>query len=299
MASLLSCRQPTNNIHLLGLYDISKDDKKVVFSYVRENSSSIYIIDLENFMVRKIVAETKDSIFLNPKYSKNNDKILFLGHDRTNLSSTSLYLSSSNGSNKVKIAEQQGIITEAFFSACGNEIYFSKASTYGHYSILGNDQSHDVDIYSINTDTKQVKKISNLKAYGIYKLSEYDCEHFLFYAPIPRSGGMVIMEKNPPQNIKYINPINNPRMDFSMYDSPIYSKKSDMIAFIATYQLLIMSMDNKISRVVVDHAGKAQIENLLFYHTKEKILYSVEGEDAFYKTDFDGLQTTKIPIRFK
>lgn len=63
----------------IGLFDISQDDRYLIFSYSKDNESSIYQIDTNGQNLKKIVSSTDKMLFYNPKYSKRDNKILFLG----------------------------------------------------------------------------------------------------------------------------------------------------------------------------------------------------------------------------
>jgi len=281
----------------IGLYDISNDDKSILFSFADKSNSSIFQINTNGTSLKSIVSATPDSIYLNPKYSTNGSKILFIGRPKNTSYNSAIYIANSDGTKKQRLIANQGIITEAIFSKCDDKIYYCKANEYGHYSPVGTDQAHDEDIYSVDLKTKKVNRITKLKAYGIFYISEYDCDHLLMNIPVPYQNGMVKILKGDSMKVDTINPRDHPRSNPDMYSTPRYSEKHNTFGFIATYELRIMNMDDKTSRVVVNHAGMPQIDNFLFLHQKRKLIFTTVSENTFYIVNFDGagLAIIKLP----
>jgi len=281
----------------IGLYDISNDDKSILFSFADKNSSSIFQINTNGTSLKSIISATPDSIYLNPKYSTSGSRILFIGRPKNTSYNSSIYIANSDGTKKQIIIADQGIITEAIFSKCDDKIYYCKANEYGHYSPAGTDQAHDEDIYSIDLKTKKVNRITKLKAYGIFYISEYDCDHILMNIPVPYRNGMIKILKGDSMKADTINPNNHPRDNPDLYSTPRYSEKYNTFGFIATYELRIMNMRDNMSKVVVNHAGMPQIDDFLFLHQKKSLIFTTVSENTFYIVNFDGsgLAAIKLP----
>jgi len=295
----LACKhQKTIDRNSIGGFDISKNDEHILFSSINNNHSALYQINIDGTGYKRVLY-SRDTDYFIPKYSKNSDKILFTAYPKIKGASCLLYIANPDGTNKEKILTDTGIITSAVFSGCENKIYYAKANTYGHSSPLGTDQPHTMDIYSVNLDNKKIEKITNLKVYGIYKISEYDCKHILMYMPMEDKGGMILLTKDSSNVITRINPINSPRPDLTMYYTPSYSKQHNTLGFIATYELMIMSMGDKQAKIVVNRAGKSQFDDFIFFNSKEKILFTTVGETSFNIVNFNGsdLQSIELPAQ--
>lgn len=294
---LIGCQGNNNPTTTMGLFDVSADDKNILFSMINGNNSAIYQIGINGKEFHQI-ASSVDSNFFNPKYSKISKKILFIGRPKNLSFNSVIYVANPDGTQIEKLTDGKEIISEAIFSQCEDKIYYCKANEYGHSSPIGSDEAHDLDIYSINLLDKKVEKVTNLNAYGIFHISEFDCKNILMFIPQRPEGGMVVFPKDATKALYSINPINNPRGDLSMYDTPVYSKKYNTLAFIATYELMIMSLKDKFAKVVINNSGKPQINNFGLFNNDKRIIYTTDDNAAFNIINYDGsgLTTIQIPI---
>lgn len=55
----------------IGFFDVSKDDKLIVFSIYANNEISIYQVDTNGNNLKKIVPASVDSNYFNPKFNKD------------------------------------------------------------------------------------------------------------------------------------------------------------------------------------------------------------------------------------
>ncbi|HEY4323583.1 MAG TPA: hypothetical protein VGN20_06340 [Mucilaginibacter sp.] len=291
-----------NKTDQIGLFDISKDDRSILFSYIIGNKSSIYQIDTNGKGLKVIVPSTKVINYFNPKYSKKSQKILFLGkRNDLNTYNSSIYIANSDGTGIERITDGNEIISEAIFSDCEDKIYYCKAGEYGHSSPLGTDQAHGIDVYSIDLNNRKVERVTNLNAYGIFHISEYDCQNILMFIPVPDKEGMAVVPKIKTDKIQFIDPTNHLRENPSMYYAPVYSKKYNTLAFIATYELMQMSMDDKNAKVVVNqnNEGHSQIDNVVLFNNERKMAYTTDFGTEFILVCYDGsnLKHIKIPLK--
>jgi Tol biopolymer transport system component len=298
----ISCSQQNNPLPEIGLFDISNNDSTLLFSFNNGTRSSIYQIDINGNHLKLIMAGTKKINYFNPKYSKDSKKILFLGRRNDKSSNaTEIFTANSDGTKMKQVTDAHEIITEAIFSKCEDKIYYCKANEFGHSSPFLADQTHDVDIYSLDLKSKKVERVTNLNAYALFHISEYDCGNILMYMPVPDKESMVMCSKIKPNELKFISPKNTPRPNPSMYYAPVYSKKYNSLAFIATFELMIMDTNDKYARVVVNQndAGHSQINNLAFFNKEKKLAYTTNLEPKFFIVNFDGtgLKRVKIPIK--
>jgi Tol biopolymer transport system component len=162
-------------------FELSNDDSLILFSATDKNNlSSIYQISTDGKNVNKLISSSGDSSFFNPKYLPGNKKILFIGVSSKSRNSD-IYI--FDGSKPIKVTKGNEMISEAFFSKCDGRIYYVKSNEYGNSSPIDKSQFHGADIYSISLDGKNVKKVTQLNAYAMLDLSEYDCNHLLMYMP--------------------------------------------------------------------------------------------------------------------
>jgi len=290
------CRSTETKQNIMGNFDISMNDEHVVFSYYQQKGSSIYSMDISGNNKKTIVASTETMSYFNPKYSRDDSKIVFIEYEKKNATNCTLCIANADGSEIRRLTKGNEIITEAIFSSNDSLIIFCKANEYDKYSPLGHKQAHNFDIYSVNILNGDIKKISNLNSYGMYQISEIDSSNYLMHVYAGPDGGMFLFSKDDPGNLKRIVPANNPRGDASMYDSPLYSPKSDILAFIAPYELYIMDMKSKMARLLYDNKGHSHIEYICFYNTKGKILFLKKGDTKLHSINVDGTELNTIDM---
>ena len=273
--TLIACKSIYEDKKVIGGFDISKDDKIILFSCHKNKESSIYITF--NDTTKKIVSSTNSTDFYYPKYSADGEMIIFIGYDKGIVDKSALYISKPNGEMATKIFDDSSLVTEAFFSDSDKKIIFVKANNYGKYSPLGQEQAHGFDVYSFEIATKKVEKITNLNSYGIYKVSQLDSNIFIMQIADGEKGGMYLYSNILKKKIARIEPKNNPRNDNSLYYSPIFSKKYNLIAFTAPYELYTMDAEKKIAQRLFDNRGVSNIDEICFYNTQKRILFCFDG----------------------
>lgn len=301
MASLLmssSCGNSTKSMYSLDSFELSDDDSSILFSATdKDNHSSVYQIGTNGQGLKKLVSSTGDSSFFNPKYSQDNKKILFIGSSLKSRNSD-IYISNSDGTDRRRITTGSEMISEAFFSKCDSSIYYIKSNEYGHSSPVGKDQLHGADVYSISLKDNNVKKVTQLNAYAILDISEYDCNHLLMYIPEQSKGGMLMISKNSPNTIERLNPVNSPREDLSLAHTPVYSKKYGMLGFIVPYELYTMELQSKKAKLIVKNQDNP-IYSFRFFNNQKSLVYINDKEINFYIVNFDGSGIRKIPVNLK
>ena len=156
MVSFTSCSGRKK--YTMGLYDISKDDKYILFGAFSNNRSSIYRTNIDGSNPVIIISATKEESFWSPRFSEDGKQIVFIGEKEDGSKIKSIYISNADGSNVEKLTEGSHIIS-AFFSKYENSIIYLKANEYGKYSPIGKEMPHGTDIYSVDITSKEVKKI--------------------------------------------------------------------------------------------------------------------------------------------
>jgi len=290
---LFGCRDKKQSSRI-GLFDISKDDKSVLFSFYRSSGISILSIDLNGSGLREIIPTTIDSNFYNPKFNKDGSKILFIGNRKGKKIGCTVFLAKPDGSGKTKIFSDKGEITEAVFSDCEDKIYYIRSNEFGHSSPLGEDQPHNSDIYSINLTTKVIEQVTHLNAYSMYRVSEYDCGKIMMSMAYDSIPGLLMFSKGSPGKLISINPLNNPRKDNSLYNTPFYSDKFNMLGFIAPYELYVMGMKDKHANLVI--YDELMVSYFRFFNKQKKLVYINDRGGAFYLINYDGSNLKEISI---
>jgi len=294
----ISCNiQSNKNKSSIRGFDISQNDDRILFAFVNGGNSSINEMDINGNNHKTLIESKSDKFHINPRYSTDGQKIIFIEYDKADLYNNSLFIANSDGTNIQYLTGGDGIITEAIFSNYGEEILFCKANKYSKYSPIGVKAAHDYDIYSINLSNMEVVKLSNLKAYSLHHIFEMDSDNLLMHIFDSEKGGIGLFNKNEPDKFNKIVPLNNPRETVSeLFNTPIYSEKFNKMAFIAPYQIYIMDMDSKNASLLYDNRGNTHIDYISFFKVKEKIMFVNKGDINFYYTDLNGKDLRKIAI---
>jgi Tol biopolymer transport system component len=288
-----SCRKKTSQLKI-GLFDISSDDKSILFSLSNNGKISILSIDIDNGNLRGIVKSTFDSNYYNPKFSPDGSKILFFGSKRNNSLGCSMFIADKDGRNKQEILRDSGEIIEAVFSSCENKIYYIKSNEFGNYSPLGRSQPHNSDVYSIRLSDHKIEQITNLKAYNMYRISEFDCGKITLNMTGSDKKGLLMFTMKDPNQMIDINPLNNPRKDNSFYTTPFYSKKYKIMGFIAPYELYTMDMNDRIGKLIL--YDEDMVKYYRFYNNHERIVYTNQNKPSFYIIDLKGVKIKEVDV---
>ena len=290
---IIGCKNDKPSLKI-GLFDISKNDKNILFSFSKNGKISIASIDLDGGNLRPIIKSTADSNYYNPRFSPDGLKILFIGSKRSSVGGCSIFLANTDGSNKKEILKDTGEIIEAVFSDCEDKIYYIKSKGVGHSSPLARNQPHNSDVYSLNLIGGKIDQITHSESYNMYRISEYDCGWITLNMPGSDKKGLVMFAEKSPNHIIDINPLDNPRKDNSFYNTAFYSKKYKVIGFLAPYELYIMNMKDRISKLLL--YDDDMVKYFRFYANQQSIVYINQKDLSFYIVDFEGKKIREIDI---
>lgn len=293
--AICSCNYQKGNSINLGLFDLSKDDKHILFSVYNKGKSSIYQMDTNGKNLKELIPSANNNSYLNPKYSPDGKKIVYISVSADSSQTHSVYIANTDGTDQRKIIVSKQVITEVSFSECEQKIYFIKNNEFSHFSPLSQSQPHGADIYSIDLLSNKIQKITQLNAYGLFRISEYHCDDLLTNMSMESRGGIIMFPKNKPNELQYINPINPPRKDFSLFNTPQYSNKYNMLAFMVPYEIYAMDMRARDAKLVFKSSGNL-IDDFCFFNEKKAILYTIQGEMSFNIVNLDGTVIKSIPI---
>ena len=282
--------------NMLGNFDISKNDSIIIFSMYTKNGSSIYQMNIDGTEQKKIINSNKDFSFFLPKFSKDGKKIVFNKCYRKNALISEICIANSDGSEIEQLTNMKENITDAIFSSYSNEIFFFKATEYSNYSPLAPKQAHGFDIYSLDLETKEVKKISKLNAYGLYYLSEYDSTKLLITIKGGYDGGIFLCQKEPFKLLKRIIPKNNPINDPSSYYAVAYSAIFNIMVFITPYQLYSMKMSDSIATLLYNKDQPVYVESICLFNSQPRVLFQKRDVLSLYSINIEGTGLAEIPI---
>lgn len=267
-------------------FDISPDDKQIIFTYEKDNVSAIYTMNSDGSGLKKILG-SKDCFLENPRYSKDGKQFIYLSFKRGALNS-SINRCNIDGSNNEKLTADNHIITEATYSRDGESILFCQANEYAAYSPIGVKAPHDMDIYSLGLKDKKIKRWSNLKSYRMMSIFDFDENYILLRNEIGKNDGMGFLSKKNGTIFKRLVPVNDPRKLADIYYTPIYSERFKVLVFTAPYEIFIMNLQDKMAKSVLFNKAGADIDHICIFNNEKKILFSLRNGLNLYKVNFDG-----------
>jgi len=273
IVNLTSCDKKRDIEKSLGSFDISKNDKKILFSYMKSNESSIYSMDNDGENINLIIESKNGKSYKNPRYSNDNRRILFIENSLTNIKNSTLCIASPNGKNITKLTSNSGIITEAFFRENNTEIIFCKANEYKNYSPIGRKMAHNFDIYSLNIQSKQIVKLTNLKAYSINYVKEIE-KKIVFQVNSQLYNGIFAL----PNNNSNIFPLIPNSEETELYSDFLFFPEKKEIIYIKSYDLYKMDIDKKVTKVLFT-SNRGIISLMRKFNNSNKILCSIQNDN--------------------
>ncbi|WP_378939028.1 TolB family protein [Metabacillus herbersteinensis] len=250
---------------------ISPNDDRIVFSYFQKDIASIYSAKVDGTNVKRLTFPNEES-HMNPIYSPDGSKILFLLYPKKHFSYICLMDADGTNIRPIKNIKQNEII-EGIFSPDGQTIYF----------IMGNrifeDRMVDLDIYSIGVDGTNFTRLSNIDSFQMSDLSiTSDGKRLLFYSFHQDKEQFYFLNLDS-KRIQAFNPEGN--FDEQIFSNPKISPDNKWLAFSAVpgnwkrgnfeYELFVMDFQNRKSRQLT-HL-KSSVEEPSFFHTEQKILF--------------------------
>jgi len=249
--SCLSQRQVDSNNVFRPEFDISKDNRRIVCSYYENNKAGIYEIDITSKEKVKLSDNSKTSL-IRPKYSPDNDKIACISESVFDDLKSKICLIDKSSKAVVDLTSDSILILECVFSPNGEQIYFSGSKYYGNYSPVARKAPHDIDIYSVNIESKKVRQITNFESYNLHGLSVTNTgDSLLFHLDSKTKNGLILMSLID-NGIKQIIANNDLRAEKNLtpyeYYLPILSSDNLNIAFSEPYELYIMNRLTGVSK---------------------------------------------------
>lgn len=291
------------------IFDVSPDGKNIAISISNEGTSFIYLYSLEDKTLLQLT-DNKGEYHSRPVYSPKGDKIMFLSKSLEKQESD-IYLIDLISKEISKVSNGGTYITEALFNPTGDKILFCGAEYLGSYSPIARKAPHDLDIFSINIDGTEKKKLTNFSAYALSSISiSQTGDSVLCKLTEKGFDGIYLMSLSDTSLIQKIEAVNNPRPQIgnSFYSNPVYSKDFKSISFTAPYQLYTLNLESKECEEAWSTFGKDNQAMAIFsrfFNSNDKLIFSIlRIENRQYSRnaeliilDLNTKKTTEIKIK--
>jgi len=290
----------SNNNHVekvkvdgLGSFDLTPDNKSIIFAYTIKSKTALYKCDINGLSPKLLLMNDSVGDIFNPKCSPDGKKVVFIATKKKSTLKSSVWIINADGSELTRLTDSSGLITEATFSNDNDLIYYCTAKEVKNYSPIVSASAHDFDIYSVNIESKNSYKLSNLHAYGIQNIVDFDSERLLIQLP---AQGVYFYNKNSQANIHQIAPKNNKNVNPISYSNPVVINQS-LIGLVSYYQLIVFSLPDMSQKVIFSTHGAAQFNTLRSYKKENKLIFTLSDDsNNFYSIDFKNGESQEIHI---
>lgn len=146
---------------------ISEDDQLIAFSYFNNGNSAIYTAGQDGRDVKR-VSNPERVYHLNPQFSPDGSKILYLSQDSNHIKS--LYIANVDGANPKKLSNNFQHISGAVFSDDNETIYFASMPAEEFKKTEGETQE-GFDLFSVKIDGSQMEQLTDRDFYTMDSLA--------------------------------------------------------------------------------------------------------------------------------
>jgi TolB protein len=144
---------------------LSPDDEKIVFPFYQSGDGALYQANLDGTEVVQLTYPRQNESHVHPRYSRNGEKLLFLSQEKTaeNLKQ-SLYIMNMDGSDLMRLSENEELIIDAIFSEDDKQIYYLGSKNYNSEGISPKEGPVNVDLYSISVTGENKERLTETES---------------------------------------------------------------------------------------------------------------------------------------
>ncbi|RZT15531.1 TolB family protein [Fictibacillus sp. BK138] len=148
---------------IYGQVSTSPDDSKIIYSYFVDGQSDLYEADYDGGDAHKITS-TKKTNEINPVFSSDGKKILYLKSSYDSTLKQSLWIKSLDKNSNKQLTSNDELVTEAIFSPEGHKIYFLKAKEFIAETPAEEKVSRKLDLYETDLEGSKQRKLTSFDA---------------------------------------------------------------------------------------------------------------------------------------
>jgi Tol biopolymer transport system component len=253
LSSCLNHKDDSRNNVYRPEFDISRNNRNIVCSYYVNNKAGIYEIDITTKIKTSLTSNREMSLIM-PVYSPDNKFVACISEPHSDDLKSKIFLIDISSKKIVELTSDSLLILECIFSPDGKQIYFSGSKYYGNYSPIARKAPHDIDIYSLDKETKKIRQITNLNSYNLHGISITNAgDSLMFHLNSKIGNGLFLMDISN-KGLKRIFTKNDLRAEKKAtpyeYYLPALSKDNLKIAFSEPYELYIMDRRTRLSKLI-------------------------------------------------
>ncbi|WP_404346883.1 hypothetical protein LG311_14565 [Sutcliffiella horikoshii] len=262
---------------------LSPDDKSIVFPFYQSGDGALYKANVDGSNVNQLTYPRQEESHVHPRYSSKGDKILFLSQEKgENTLTRSLYIMNNDGSELIRLSQEDELITDAIFSQDDQSIYYLAAKRYQE----GNEMEEgptNIDLYSISITGDKKERLTHdesLKKRSLSLTEDGSKLGFVEWSKDEEKGlhsSFIVMDTQTMER-EYVNPDFNTNIIYSGKLSPT----GDLIVFSAAsenpreksqfiYEMYTMSTSGKEVQPITSF--RTLITEPVFFRDKERVLF--------------------------
>jgi hypothetical protein len=288
---LMSCYNETTSDVKDGRGSFSYKSGHLAFTYFKNNVASIYYTTSIDSVAKKLTFP-KTGWDLTFDLSQDLSKILYINYPKGDYEICNICLYDLKSGKSDTLLNGGQLITNACISNDNKFVYFLNASEIKNYSPIATKAPHGVDIYEINVQTKSIRKLTNLNAYGIQALTSTFSDSIIGANVYDKSGLVTVSTKT--GELKEIK-INSPRNDVKEYFIPVDLRQDSMI-YEAPYELYRYNLKTDKSELILrsptGHFGVIQADN-----SWTNILF--DNGDKLYSYNIPNKKLTEVELKLE
>lgn len=293
--TLFNCQSENKEAGHLVTFDVASTGESIIFSWKRDNKTSVYKCDMNGKNVKKILDNDSLSFFA-PRYNKSGDSLSFIATDYPNSLSTSLGIYSIKKEESKIVLNDSSLKTEVIFSDNGNKLYFLKANEYDKYSSIGRKAPHGFDIYEFGIKDTLVKPITNFNAYQMSHLNYLKNDILIFSSFMSDTDGVFLYncKKKELNNIK----IENDTLKWLNGFSAAEYINDETLLSTSYYEVILVNLKkNRIKRIYRSISGN-HIGSLRYSRVRNKLFVSEQKQNTIQMLDLNGnlIKTIQLNI---
>ncbi|TDQ08059.1 TolB-like translocation protein [Pedobacter metabolipauper] len=278
----------------LDSFDITADGKHIVFSRFFNGKIMLYKANIDGTDIKLLVDTTIDLDCKSPRFSPDGEEIVFIGYAGKSFKS-SIWRVSINGDNLKQLTDTNSLKMEAIFSNDKKNIYYTLADEFKAYSPIARAAPHKFDVYSLDLHNNKIAKVTNLKAYSIYHITDVDSLTMVFNMG-DKEGGIFFYGKRSGVLNRLVTK-NDTLTNSTGYFDPAFIDQNHIICS-SYYELVTIDLLSKYEKLILPSNGRQFTARR--YNKKLNRIFFMKSDDEYtiQSINLDGTDLKEINIPF-
>ncbi|RSL30696.1 hypothetical protein D7Z54_24680 [Salibacterium salarium] len=277
---------------------LSASGEELAFSYYKEGEAALYTAPASGGEAQQLLQPKTVGSYIRPAFSPDGTKLLYIKEWREEgkpYNQLMMYDFETERNKSLKGADHY--IQEAIFAPDGDHIFFIKAEKYVENYYGDGKSPQDFDIYKMNLESNETKRITTFNLYSLSSLQVTDDGKYLTYSIYD---GEDFLQRLNVKNKKAETIMSEPQYtsdsgDVSVIGSPAISPDGSTIAFsevaatsdIGTFQYEVFTMNANGEDVEQITNFHEHVTEPVFFPNGKELLVTVDQNFAGGQPDYE------------